>query len=565
VRATVPLVHDRFESGSDAVAASVPTRLALAVVAAVSLGFAVEANFGQFSPQAIGALAIALVAALGALLARGTMTHRLANVLLGIALASQFTLLLVHIPCATWPASAGRELLIFRGGVALACLLAALATFAPLAIRRCTGPLLLGIHLLLGLLVLRTVPQPGVDVCTFQRESCDALLHRHDPYTINFADPYGPASGFYGATLVKDGRTTFGYPYPPLPLLLAVPGHLLGDFRLSLLLATTLTGAILMRTRPSSPLSASAAALLLFTPRGFFVLEAGWIEPFVVLLMAGVVFLACRMRTLEGREATSSRRRAPQDDRLSSDDDHPPLPVLRERLGVFFWWGRHSCLSWAFLPIRRKCGCAAWQTRVSAPPIHPHPRPLPEYDSTELAEVRERKKSFRQVRGWLPLAIVIGLFLASKQYLVLAAPLLLLLPAFQARSIAWKAWSAAFICGVLMTIPMALCNLPAFVNSVVTLQFHQPFRPDSLSFLVPISRTLGATPPTWISFAVAIAVMTIALRKAPRTPSGFVLATGAVFLAFFAFNKQAFCNYYHFVIGAFCCALAAAELPRRSA
>ena len=28
-------------------------------------------------------------------------------------------------------------------------------------------------------------------------------------------------------------------------------------------------------------------------------------------------------------------------------------------------------------------------------------------------------------------------------------------------------------------------------------------------------------------------------------------------LGFFAFNKQAFCNYYFFVIGAMCCAIAA--------
>ena len=32
-----------------------------------------------------------------------------------------------------------------------------------------------------------------------------------------------------------------------------------------------------------------------------------------------------------------------------------------------------------------------------------------------------------------------------------------------------------------------------------------------------------------------------------------------MFFAFFAFNKQAFCNYYHFVIAALCCAIAAAR------
>jgi hypothetical protein len=44
-----------------------------------------------------------------------------------------------------------------------------------------------------------------------------------------------------------------------------------------------------------------------------------------------------------------------------------------------------------------------------------------------------------------------------------------------------------------------------------------------------------------------------------RTPSGFALAVSALFLAFFVLNKQAFANYYFFVIGALCVAVAAAD------
>ncbi len=36
-----------------------------------------------------------------------------------------------------------------------------------------------------------------------------------------------------------------------------------------------------------------------------------------------------------------------------------------------------------------------------------------------------------------------------------------------------------------------------------------------------------------------------------------------VLLVFFAFNKQAFCNYYYFVIGALCTALAASSSVER--
>ena len=34
-----------------------------------------------------------------------------------------------------------------------------------------------------------------------------------------------------------------------------------------------------------------------------------------------------------------------------------------------------------------------------------------------------------------------------------------------------------------------------------------------------------------------------------------------VYYVFLALNKQAFCNYYFFVIGALCCALAASASP----
>jgi 4-amino-4-deoxy-L-arabinose transferase-like glycosyltransferase len=45
--------------------------------------------------------------------------------------------------------------------------------------------------------------------------------------------------------------------------------------------------------------------------------------------------------------------------------------------------------------------------------------------------------------------------------------------------------------------------------------------------------------------------------RLPRTPAAFATALAVTFLSFFAFNKQAFCNYYFFVIGAFAVTLAA--------
>ena len=55
------------------------------------------------------------------------------------------------------------------------------------------------------------------------------------------------------------------------------------------------------------------------------------------------------------------------------------------------------------------------------------------------------------------------------------------------------------------------------------------------------------------------AVTALALWRAPRTPAGFALVVGVAFLGFFAWGKQAFANYYLFVVGALCLAVAASD------
>ena len=106
-----------------------------------------------------------------------------------------------------------------------------------------------------------------------------------------------------------------------------------------------------------------------------------------------------------------------------------------------------------------------------------------------------------------------------------------------------------------LTLPFAVWNLPAFVHDVVTLQVQQPFRADALTFLAAFAYLTGVRLPSSLAFLAAILAMVIAWRRCPRTPSGFALAVAFVFFAFFAFNKQAFCNYYSFVVGALCVAL----------
>jgi hypothetical protein len=162
-----------------------------------------------------------------------------------------------------------------------------------------------------------------------------------------------------------------------------------------------------------------------------------------------------------------------------------------------------------------------------------------------------------RARRWLPLAL--GLLLATKQYLVFVVPLVWLLAPDRRGTLLLVAKALAV--ALLLTLPLALWNPGAFLRSAVLLQFRQPFRDDALSVLVPLARVglpraLGSVLP----LAVGLLGSLLTLRRCPRTPAGFALAVAFVYLLFFAFNKQAFCNYYFFPLAALCAAVAATEL-----
>ena len=158
---------------------------------------------------------------------------------------------------------------------------------------------------------------------------------------------------------------------------------------------------------------------------------------------------------------------------------------------------------------------------------------------------------------------MLGLFLAVKQYAVLALPLALLIgrPPMTFAGFRRLAVPAVVVAAV-VTLPLALWEPAGFLRAVVELQFYQPFRPEALSYLGPLAGP-DRQPPfgTGVAFAVAAVVMGLALWRAARTPAGFALGVAALFLAFFVLNKQAFANYYFFVIGALCVAVAATERP----
>jgi hypothetical protein len=459
------------------------------VISAITIGLAIQIFYGQYTPVAITWLSIAMVAAFLALKSERTGSRRIIAALLAGGLAVEFFRLFSEKSTAAAPLTLGvlsphaQAVGVISAAVAAACAVG--LVWPRIRTRAFVG--LLAMHVLLGALLVHSFPAPAIDNYRFERESVEAMLRGHDPYAVRFHDVYGPKESAkdYGPGVSVGGWLQYGYPYPPLPLILGVPGVWMGDYRYGFLFAMTGAGFLIATMGGIRPLrgglrraqssrvaldgiAVGAAALLLFLPGQFVVLQVGWIEPVAVLLLAATVWTALR-----------------------------------------------------------------------------HPR-------------------------WL--AIPLGLLLVCKQYMIFAVPAVWLLVLVIPPGKRWRMAVETIAVGAAVSFPFAAIAGKRFWQSVVVWQFHQPFRTDALSYPAllansfpnwPVTHHLDLLAPA-AGFLSATVTLVICLKKLPRTPAGFAAALGLTLLAFFAFNKQAFCNYYYFVIAAFCTAIAASEVPPNS-
>jgi len=288
----------------------------------------------------------------------------------------------------------------------------------------------------------------AIDVQVFLHDGAVALLHGHNPYSMSFPNIYPPrlAELFYGPGVVVHERITYGFPYLPLSLLLAIPGQLLGDVRYSQLIAMLVT-AVVLRRLASDRIGRAVAVLGVAAPAAIPLLTGAWTEPTLVAL------LACLVLALE-----------------------------RQRL--------------AFV------------------------------------------------------GVLLGLFLVSKQYVVVALPVIWLVRQHLTR----RAVLIGCAVATALTLPFFLVNPTAFWKAIVEFQLVQPFRSDSLSLLVSSVNTFG-WPPPWTYGVLplvggGLTAVVVALR-APRTPAAFAAGVGLTLLVTILLSKQAFINYYFLVSGAF--------------
>ncbi len=158
---------------------------------------------------------------------------------------------------------------------------------------------------------------------------------------------------------------------------------------------------------------------------------------------------------------------------------------------------------------------------------------------------------------------IAGLFWAVKQYAVLTLPLFWLLrgalgpPRELLKAIGIGAAVAAGL-----VVPFFAWAPRPFFDDLVMFQARQPFRPDALSIPAWLVSKGQPPPGTWVGFAALAVCLGLSLWRAPRTPAGLAMGAALSMAGFFAFGKQAFCNYYYLIVGALCCAVAATDAPR---
>ncbi|HXG10956.1 MAG TPA: hypothetical protein VNK04_14445 [Gemmataceae bacterium] len=149
-------------------------------------------------------------------------------------------------------------------------------------------------------LLTEAAPEPAIDVWHFQQRASACLLRGDNPYTAEYPNPYSHTR-FFGEEMVKDGKIQT-FPYPPLSLLLVLPGYLAGDVRWSLLLAMVGTAGVLVAVGRQLGLPAGhpaelAAIAFLCNPWGVAVVELAWTEPLLALAASlGVWALASGQR-----------------------------------------------------------------------------------------------------------------------------------------------------------------------------------------------------------------------------------------------------------------------------
>jgi hypothetical protein len=160
-------------------------------------------------------------------------------------------------------------------------------------------------------------------------------------------------------------------------------------------------------------------------------------------------------------------------------------------------------------------------------------------------------------RGPALTGCLLGLWLSSKQYALLAMPQVLKLLRPRARM-----WLYAVGLGIALALPFVIWDFRALMEDLVVFFLRSAGRPDALSLYGLLLEIVGVPPPAGTLIGVIVACLWIAgiawfTWKMPRNLAGMLFATASAWMFFFLLGKQAFMNYFYMVSFALLLAVAA--------
>lgn len=270
----------------------------LFALSAATLGYALQRRDGLFDEKAFKALTISLgLCLIGVVAALRLPLGKCAGIAMGGLIGWQLVQMFRAEHPGSWHGPANTmayKVMVGALGACVAGVLVLLLMGREKLARGVLFPLSLAAFLVLGIWILRVVPHPFMDPWEAQVSGLKNFCASKNPYDAPFPDIYNHPPGYSPGTVVKDGMVHLGFPYPPLMLLMDLPGHVIfGDFRYSNLFAMIGAAAFLGYARRGM-IAPLAALLFLTTPRTLFILESGFTEPATALLAGATVFASVR-------------------------------------------------------------------------------------------------------------------------------------------------------------------------------------------------------------------------------------------------------------------------------
>lgn len=170
----------------------------------------------------------------------------------------------------------------------LLCVFTVIAAW--LAAPRLVTYTLLGLAMVALTVLAMELPKDVIDVATFNRLGSDALVHGRNPYAPVYPDIYAGSLGsklFYGPGVVlKNGMLAYGYPYPPVALVMQAPFALIHAYKAAWAAWPALAAVAVSSIMPRGAATYRLLPLLLaFAPFSAAMIFWTWIEPLSLALL----------------------------------------------------------------------------------------------------------------------------------------------------------------------------------------------------------------------------------------------------------------------------------------